>query len=807
MTPRGRGNPQAKIFFVGEAWGKYEEEAGRPFVGPAGRVLDELMLKSGINPADCYFSNIINQRPPANDLAAWFRHGIPNETVLDGLTSLREELEAVKPNVIVPLGNWPLYALYGQKLNKQGEPTGILDYRGYVLEARKLVRGAKIIPTVHPSYLLQGGYADSPLAILDLKRARREAAFPDIRRKPRLAIIDPQGDEREAIRHRLLAEGRRLVIDIEYVGSRLLCVGFAVSSDWAVTIRIRSASDLAWCRSLIEAGRPLAAQNAMFDLGILDWHYQLNAFEHLEFDTMVAAYNINIEYKKDLGQLAGLYTDLPAWWDKIDWEKIRAGTQSVDEVWEYNCIDNMATYEIMEKQEPELDSDPKIREAFTFDMRKLYPLWKMAKRGVLMDTKKVEALRVKAKTNEKTSQSILNLLAEAFSVDTHKLDLNVKSGPQIEQFLGAIGVRLDRRTPASSRYPKGQIKTDNITLMEAMRNATDPTHRKAIEHIIITREARDLESKTLEIEWDDDGRARCIYDCTKTGTRRLSSKKFFPTNKGSNLQNMPAPGSNRYGKEVRSGFRADPGHEFGYADLKGAEFLIVAELTQDPMMLKFAQMSIDGTGNVHKETASRMFHKDPGEITKDTPFYFLGKKMRHSGNYMIGWKELMGRINAEAMETGVFISAAESKQMIAAYIKLHPGLPVWWRNIELEARENGGKLRNLFGFPRIFHDHISRILPVLVAYKPQSTVGDALNFGLLACDLDPELAEYDFQLLLNVHDAIGFQYPIKMRDFVLPRVAKLLSIPLTIPNTNRILTIPVEMAVGPNWGETEEWAA
>lgn len=808
MTPpRGRGNPNAKIFFVGEAWGKYEEDQGKPFVGPAGKVLDELLLKAGINPSDCYFSNIINQRPPANDLAAWFRHGVPNEAVLEGLDSLREELEEVKPNVIVPLGNWPLYVFYGQKLNKEGIPTGILDYRGYVLEARKLVRGAKIIPTVHPSYILQGGYADSPLAILDLKRARREALVvgPSIVRKSRLAIIDPQGDEREAIRHRLLTEGRRLVIDIEYIGTRLLCVGFAVSSDWATTIRIRSSSDLAWCRSLIEAGRPLAAQNAMFDLGTLDWNYQLDAFKYLEFDTMVAAYNINIEYKKDLGQLAGLYTDLPAWWDVIDWNKIKDGKQSIDEVWEYNCIDNMATYEIMEKQEAELDSDPKIREAFTFDMRKLYPLWKMAKRGVAIDTEKVQALRIKAERDVAEGQSVVNMLAEAFSVDTHKLDLNVKSGPQVDQLLGSIGVVLHRRTPPSSRYPKGQIKTDNITLMEAMRHCTDPTHKKAIEHIIRTREGRDLISKTLEIEWDDDGRARCVYDCTKTGTRRLSSKKFFPTGKGSNLQNMPAPGSNRYGKEVRSAFRADPGYEFGYADLKGAEFLIVAELTQDPLMLKFAQMSIDGTGNVHKETAARMFHKDPSEISKDTPFYFLGKKMRHSGNYMIGWKELMGRINAEAMETGVFISAAEAKVMIAAYHKLHPGLPAWWRSIETEARENGGKLRNLFGYPRIFHDHISRILPLLVAYKPQSTVGDALNYGLLACDIDPELIECGFELLLNVHDAIGFQYPEKMRDQVLPRVKQLMAIPLAIPNTDRILEIPIEMAIGPNWGETEEW--
>lgn len=804
--PRGRGPKDAKIFIVGEAWGRQEEIAGKPFVGPAGNVLNELLLKAGINPDQCYYSNIINQRPPSNDLSAWFTKGVPNDLVLDGLSQLTDEINEVNPNVIVPLGNWPLWTFYGQKLNKDWVPTGILDYRGYVLEARQLARGRKVIPTVHPSYLLQGGSADAPLAILDLKRVNRESLFPDIRRKPRQAIIDPQGEEREAIRTRLLTEGLALVVDIEYIGSRLLCIGFAVSSDWAVTIRIRSPGDLAWCQSLIESGRPLCAQNSMFDLGILDWHYHIDAFKYLTYDTMVAAYVLNIEYKKDLGFLAGLYTDLPPWWDVIDWNAIKAGKQSLDEVWYYNCLDNMSTYEIMEKQEVELDSHPKFREAFTFDMSKIEPLWRMSRRGVPIDSDKLRDIRFLADVEQSEAQAALNSLADALGINLKGLDLNVKSTPQVANFLEAMGVQLTRRTPPSKIYPKGQLKTDNITLMECARNAKHPSHAKAIELIVRCREARDLISKTLDIEWDDDDRARCIYDCTKTTTRRLSSKTFFPTGKGSNLQNTPAPGSNRYGKAVRGCFKADPGYEFGYSDLKGAEFLIVAELTQDPLMLEFAEMSITGKGNVHKETASRIFHVPASEVQKDTPQYFLGKKMRHSGNYMIGWKELMGRINAEATETGVYVTAAETKKLIEAYLRMHPELPVWWREVETEVRMTG-RLSNLFGYIRVFHGHISQLLPKAVAFKPQSTVGDLLNFGLVACANDPQLNDAGFQLLLNVHDAIGYQYPIQNRDEVVPRVNELMSIPIPIPKTGKNLIIPIETAIGPTWGDLEEWKA
>lgn len=802
--PRGRGPRNAKLMFLGEAYGKDEKAQGKPFVGPAGRVLDELCLQAGVKPSECYYTNIVNQQPPANDLSTWIPHGVPGEIAQEGISALNAEIEDINPNIIVPLGNWPLWATYGLKINKEGFPTGILDYRGYVLEARRIGRGRKIMPTVHPSYILQGGYPDTPLAIMDLQRAKRESAFPEIRRRPRQKFIDPQGDEREAIRHRLMSEGKWIAFDIEYIGTRLLCIGFCVSADWSVTIRIRSPADVAWCRSIIESGRPLCAQNAMYDCGILEWYYKIDAFKNLRFDTMVAAYNLNIEFRKDLGFLGSMYTDLPAWWDVINWDKIKNGQQSIDTVWDYNCDDCLVTYEAAETQDVELDSDPKMREAFEFDMRKLYPLWKMSRRGVKIDTKKLGELKARAVKDADENQRQLNEIAEAVGMSLGKMDVNVKSGPQmVELLFGHMEIPVGGRTPPSTRFPKGQLKTDNITLMECHRKADTKLKRKAIELVVRTREARDLDSKFAEVEWDADGRARCTYDSTKTVTRRLSSKKFFPTGKGSNLQNIPAPGSNRYGEMAREVFVPDIDREFGYADLKGAEFLIVAELTQDPLMLKYAQMTIDGTGDVHRETAGFLFKiQDVASIGKESPQRYLGKKTRHSGNYMIGWKKFMGNINAEALETGVYISAAESKSLLGRYVELHPGLPRWWGNTDVQLRK-GRMLRNLFGFPRRFNDRLGAILPEAVAFVPQSTVGDCLNYGLIACDADEELIDYGFELLLNVHDAIGYQYFPKFRLETTKRVRELMSIPILFPETQRTLRIPVEIAVGASWGKLE----
>jgi DNA polymerase I-like protein with 3'-5' exonuclease and polymerase domains len=715
--------------------------------------------------------------------------------------SLISEVESVQPNVIMPLGNWPLWFFYGQKMNKDYQPVGITDYRGFILEARKICKGRKILPTLHPSYYLRGNYSEAGLGILDFKKAEAQSHFPDIRRQERKYYIDPQGAEREVLRQRLLNEGDILFTDIEYIGSSLKCIGFSVSPDWAVTIKIRGLDDIGWCRSLIESGKALGAQNAMFDFGILEWHYDIHGFENLVYDTMVAAYVINIEHKKDLGFLGSMYTDMDAWWDVIDWGKVSRGEQSIDELLPYNCGDNVVTCEVAQKQMIELKKEPKYWEAFQFDMAKLHPLWKISKRGVPIDADKLLAIKAKVTHDLDQGQAALNEIVDAFGMDRHGVDFNVKSGPQVTELLAAwMEVELTKRTPGGKQWA-----TDNVILMEYLRRSDNKLVRNVIEKIIQVREARDIDSKWNDIKWDDDLRARCTYDATKTVTRRLSSKKFFPTGLGTNLQNIPAPNSSpRYGGLIRGCFVPDSGLEFGYADLKGAEFLIVAWQTQDPLMLRYAEMSITGVGNVHKETASFLFNKPVEEIDKESMYYFLGKKMRHSGNYMVGWKELMGRINAEALDTGVWVDAAQTKKLISGYTSLHPMLPSWWDEVRREAKETG-RLRNLFGFIRVINDRVDNCLPELVAYIPQSTVGDCLNYGLLACENDPVLREYNFSILLQVHDAIGFQYNPNYRVEVLSRVHELMSIPIYIPKTAETKTIPIELQIGKAWHPLEEY--
>jgi DNA polymerase len=97
----GEGSPNTKIMFVGEAPGFYEDQQGRPFVGPAGKLLDELLKVAGFSRSDVYITNVVKHRPPGN------RDPEPDELeACDGY--LRAQIAAIQPKVIVTLGRFSL---------------------------------------------------------------------------------------------------------------------------------------------------------------------------------------------------------------------------------------------------------------------------------------------------------------------------------------------------------------------------------------------------------------------------------------------------------------------------------------------------------------------------------------------------------------------------------------------------------------------------------------------------------------------------------------------------------------------------
>ncbi|MEA3221559.1 MAG: uracil-DNA glycosylase [Thermodesulfobacteriota bacterium] len=134
----GEGNPEARIMFVGEAPGAVEDKTGKPFVGPAGRLFTDIVEKGmGLKRSDVYIANILKCRPPGN------RDPLPTE-VSECIGFLKAQILAIRPEMIIALGRIAAQNLLETK-------TPISRLRGNLKE----FMGTKVMPTYHPSYLLQ----------------------------------------------------------------------------------------------------------------------------------------------------------------------------------------------------------------------------------------------------------------------------------------------------------------------------------------------------------------------------------------------------------------------------------------------------------------------------------------------------------------------------------------------------------------------------------------------------------------------------------------------------------------------------
>lgn len=138
----GHGNPQANIVFIGEAPGKNEDLQGVPFVGAAGKLLDEMLEQAGMVRSDVYITNIVKYRPPNN------RDPLPDEKKAFWPFLIRE-LKAVDPSIIVTLGRHSMeYFLPEMKITQvHGQPKRI------GLGDRKVV----VMPLYHPAAALYNG--------------------------------------------------------------------------------------------------------------------------------------------------------------------------------------------------------------------------------------------------------------------------------------------------------------------------------------------------------------------------------------------------------------------------------------------------------------------------------------------------------------------------------------------------------------------------------------------------------------------------------------------------------------------------
>lgn len=766
----GCGPRDANIMCVGEAPAKNEERLGYPFAGKAGDEFNSLLGAVNLARGDIYITNASLERVTVRKKEEhFFKYGQPTEVFVRGIAQLYKDIQEIKPNVVVAMGNYAHWAL------RQVEE--IMHYRGSVLWAD--LPSVKVVPTLHPASLFYGednysGWRYRPIIILDLLRAKQEASYPDMRLKPRKSTIIESLDTPEAdYAIERLRKAEHIILDIEtFGGLDLACIGMGDGDpSWAACfVYNNNPRMMALYRELLDNDIPKVGQNLMYDCTALD---QLDCYvRNVVYDTMVAQHLLMTDLPKSLEFMTSIYSDIGYYKeDRKTWKKSAVGIQ---QLWEYNCKDIFATTDSWIEQQKDLAEDRYHKQTFDRVMQTFEPYRQTTKDGWLIDHPLLMKFIEETETKAVGFQQALDELAGH--------EVNPRSSKQVKELLYE-----ERGITPRTRNKKVTVKEE--VLMDIAAKSDDP-----IPHLIVLcrRSLKLLSNYYNENILSSDGRARSTVNIvgTKTGRVSMGIPLWGP---GDARQTIPYAARELY---IADGLE----YEIGTFDLAQAEAVIVAYLAQDPLHMECFQKNWD----VHRVTACIALDRPLDEwpdIPKDGVERKLYKEANHAMNYNLGPESFMYRVNKrwDPMDpTSLKITRKKADEIHARWHAARPAVRGYWDWVRGELKRNNMTLINPLGRKREFLDKWSDTLfKDAYAWIPQGTVGDVTCIGMLRILADEELTEAGVVLRTQTHDSTSWQWPIANRDFIVPRMMKHLEVMLSINGYNII--IPVDGGCGPNW--------
>lgn len=786
------GPTNARIMIVGEAPGEQEILQHEPFVGSSGLELTKMLQEAGIMRSECFVTNVVRERPPGNDMGAFIptrkkditqyhvevrgRKVLP--CVRDGVELLRREIELVKPNVIIALGNTPLWALTGK--------SGITSWRGSLLTCDLGTHRCKVIPAVHPALILRQ-WTWRGIALLDLKRAQRESLSPEIPHVQYAFVSHPsyiQAWERlTSLITEVQLKPTKLSVDIETRAGHIACIGLAWSSREALCIPLMSVEKRGayWLEAeetelqfllyqlLTHPNCHVIGQNFLYDAQYFYRH--LHYVPNLVRDTMISQHSCFSNMQKGLDFLASMYCEHYVYWkeESKDWDP-KVGER---QLWEYNCKDAVITFEVDEALQRTVDALG-VRKPHDFQQSMFRPVLNAMIRGVRVDSKVRGDFAVELQKEIAARQQWFK--------DVLGHPLNPRSGPQMQKLFYQD---LSQRIILKRETKKPTLDDKALTTIALREPLLLPLIRKIAEF----RSLGVFLGTFVSAPVGFDGRMRSSYNIAGTVTYRLSSSKDA-FGSGMNLQNIPKGGDTAADDDtipglelpnVRKLFTFDPGKGGADLDLSKADLRVVTWESDEPAMKAMLKEGRDP----YLETA-REFYRKP-EITKESGHYYQTfKSFAHGTHYLATPKGL-------AHNLGLTVHEVDRTQKW--YFGKFPRIKAWqddFREQVLKRRY----VQNIFGYKVHVIDRIEdSTFKELIAWVPQSTVGLYINH--IWRMIENELPW--MEVLLQVHDSLLFQFAWERRDEaaleVKTRAAKIV-LPYDDP-----LTIPVGLKMSnESWG-------
>jgi len=425
---------------------------------------------------------------------------------------------------------------------------------------------------------------------------------------------------------------------------------------------------------------------------------------------------------------------------------------------------------------------------FEFQQALFHPVLRMMNRGIRIDTvlrKQFKSLLMEAQIER---QAILD------NIFGHSV--NVSSSSQLcKLFYSDLGI------PAVKSLTSDSFTTNSAAIVTIANN--EPLLKPICQLIVELRSIRVFLQTFINAELDVDSRMRCSFSIAGTDTYRFSSSENA-FGSGMNLQNIPVEEKQKiksptYIKlpNIRKLFIPDPGYMFFDMDLDRADLQVVIWEAEDADMKKALSLGLD----MHCVNAVDVFDIKGipyDELSEGHPNYRdhrarIGEAARgktkagvHATNYGVGDRKLAGTLG---------ITVHEASRFRSKWFAAHPGIKRWHTRTESEISTRG-YIENKFG-ARIYS--LGRPnLPELLAWTPQSTVAGVINRALYNIDAAEQEGKTEVQLMIQVHDSLAGQFPLKTAEIEIANLRKLAAISIPYPDP---LIIPVGINTSTqSWG-------
>jgi len=699
--------------------------------------------------------------------------------LLRGLESLKADIELVKPRIILGLGAATLFALTGR--------MGIKSWRSSLLRyTTESGHECYLIPTYHPSYV-QAVWKERNTIIHDLRKAIKLAEMAEPPAPPAYNFtIQPSFTQAASILGELLeqvsASPTKLSVDIETRAGHIACIGIAWTTLDAICIPLlkqsfNTADTSYWLEEeeaflmhqlyllLTHPNAQVIGQNFIYDAQYFYRH--LHYIPNFHRDTMIAQHSMFSNMPKGLDYLSSLYCGHHVYWkdESKNWDPKLGERQ----LWNYNCLDCVRTYEIDTEQQLAIDAFtsgdwPELRAVHDFQQSLFHPVLQSM----------IDGLRTDNSTKATLSSELSTLISEKTQWLEYVVGhpLNIRSPLQMKDFF----YRELAQKPVINR--KTGNPTCDDTALEKI-GSREPLLLPVVKAISHLRSLGVFRSTFLEAPVDTDQRMRCSFNIAGTETYRFSSSEnAFYT--GMNLQNIPSGDEEHDLPNIRKLFITDPGTDYFDIDLDSADLRIVTWESDCTAMKKWFSEGKKPYIEVAKE-----YYQDDS-INKSHPAYPMFKALCHATNYLGTANGVSGRIGLEPSK----VSSIQEW-----YFSKFPEIKDWQERVKSQIR-SVGYVQNVFGYRFYVFDRIEGTLDnEVIAWIPQSTVACLINRGYK----NIYLSEPDIKVLLQVHDSLAGQYPSHLREQSLERITRHCSIPLPYSDP---LTIPVGVKTSPiSWGD------